>query len=81
MANRRHSKRFGPNPFAKGQCVGCGKEEPTEMCSLEAADGMSGGWFPLCARCHAQYIALNDDRARDYFLECLSETLRRRLLA
>ena len=81
MAKRRNGKRFGQVTFTKADCVGCGGQSPTELRSLEAADGMSGGWFPLCARCHAQYIALNDDRARDYFLECLSETLRRRLLA
>ena len=80
MAKRRHGKRHGYNQFARQDCLGCGGSVPTELRSLEASDGMSCGWFPLCEHCYAQYRSLNDARARDYFLDCLTEVLLERLV-
>jgi hypothetical protein len=50
-----------------------------EMQALEASDGMSGGWFPLCPHCYARYTELDSFGARDRFLDCLTEDLFRRL--
>jgi hypothetical protein len=49
------------------------------MQALEASDGMSGGWFPLCEHCYAHYAKLDSFGARDRFLDCLTEELIRRL--
>jgi len=49
------------------------------MQALEASDGMSGGWFPLCPHCYAHYCETATPAGRDYFLDCLTEELFRRL--
>ena len=50
-----------------------------EMQALEASDGMSGGWFPLCPHCYARYCEVATPAGRDFFLDCLTEELFRRL--
>lgn len=79
MARKEHRHKNRQQRPGVSDCLGCGADVETAMQSLEASDGMSGGWFPLCRPCYEYYCRLPDAAARDFFVGCLTQDLFKRL--
>jgi hypothetical protein len=79
MRNKPRRQKSSRQKSGLSDCLGCGGPTLIEMQALEASDGMSGGWFPLCPHCYARYLEVATPAGRDYFLNCLTEELLRRL--
>jgi hypothetical protein len=79
MRNKPRRQKSSRQKQGLSDCLACGGRVLIAMQALEASDGMSGGWFPLCEHCYAHYTKLDSFGARDRFLDCLTEDLIRRL--
>ena len=79
MRNKPRRRKSSRPKSGLSDCLGCGGSTLIGMQALEASDGMSGGWFPLCVHCYARYREVATATGRDYFLDCLTEELLLRL--
>jgi hypothetical protein len=79
MRNKPRHQKSSRQKQGLSDCLACGGRVLIAMQALEASDGMSGGWFPLCPHCYAHYCETATPAGRDYFLDCLTEELFRRL--